>query len=156
MKFIDFAKKLDIDFDKIISETMQEPDMQAALIDYNQNEQLAKGLDAKGQHIETIGGEEAGTGSYSPYTMANRAEKGLQTNNVDLKVTGYFWNTFFVESRAKETEIKANFQKGSDNILYNFDKKYDFLGLINENLKGFVTWNFLESFAKRVLLHVTR
>ena len=58
-------------------------------------EQLEKGLNAKGEQI----------GEYGGFYVDEREKKGLQTDYVDLKVTGKFHNSIYVKKEGEDVEI---------------------------------------------------
>lgn len=141
--FADYKKYFEVDIQSMIVDILKTDESKKILIDYNQNNQLKDGLDAKGQWIYTIASEEQGGNyPYSKFTVKLRGEKGLQVDAVDLKDTGAFWNSFDVKVTNENTEIFADFDKGSSDIRDNFAKRFDFLGLTDENLEGF-TWYYL-------------
>lgn len=150
-KFSDYKKYFEIDIMSIIVDILNTNESKRMLINYNQESQLSKGIDAKGQRIETIASQEQNSGfPYSRYTVKLRGESGLQVTNVDLKDTGEFWKSFDVKVTNESTEIFADFNKPDGNIMDNFERRFDFLGLTDENLEGFV-WNYLfDILAKRL------
>jgi hypothetical protein len=135
--FEEVKRIFDIDFKALVNESMFE--IQKDIIELNQIEQLSEGVDALGQTIKTIKAEEQGGGNvYSTYTIAQRKAKGLQTDNVDLKFKGAFWKTFKLVKVSDGWEIQVDYSKGSDDIRDNFDSKYDFTGLTQNNMKVMV------------------
>lgn len=139
--FLDYKKYFEIDIPLVLAKVLNYQDVKDYIIYLNQDKQLSEGLDAKGQSIYTISSEEQGSNyPYSKYTVQLRSDKGLQVDAVDLKDTGAFWNTFDVKVTRDTTEVLADFNKGSDDIRNNFDKKFDFLGLYDENLEIFGQW----------------
>jgi hypothetical protein len=153
--FLDYKKIFEIDIPSVLEEVLNYQDVKDQIIYLNQDKQLSEGLDAKGQSIYTISSEEQGsTYPYSKYTVQLRSDKGLQVDAVDLKDTGAFWNTFDVKVTKETTEVLADFNKGGDDIRNNFDKKFDFLGLYDENLEIFGQWllqNYLSERLKEQL-----
>jgi hypothetical protein len=134
-----FKSALLFDFDTILDRAMENPKVQAEVIELNQKEQLSEGDDALGQRIRTISAAEENEGNvYSNFTIFKRGAKGLQIDNVDLNDTGAFWKTFKVVKVANGWEVLADFNIHGDDILFNFESKFDFLGLTNENLDFFV------------------
>ena len=113
----------DIDIFELIDEAFKVQSVHKTMIEFNQN-QLQAGQDALGKTINTIGGS-----PYRAYTVIIRKSLGLQTNNVDLKVTGEFYKTFKVVIISGGYEITANFEKEDGSILDNFSSSFDFLGL---------------------------
>lgn len=150
-KFSDYKEVLKLDYNKLVNETLQDENIQKDMIEFNQKEQLQEGIDSQGNVIETIASKEQNSGyPYSRYTVSKRGAKGLQVNKVDLNFSGTFWNTFEVEVRNDESEIKANFNVHGDDIRDNFDSSYEFLGLIKNSLQNFVEWSFLSLFGRLV------
>jgi len=149
-KFTDYMKVFDIDYNKIIFEILSMPNVQQEIIEYNQ-EQLSTGRDGNDEKIITISAEEQNQGEvYSLFTIKERSSKGLQTRNVDLFDTGQFYNTFQVKVTKNSFEIIANYNKPDGNILDNFDDKFEFNKLTDDNLEGFVWQVFFPKFQKAV------
>lgn len=150
-KFSDYITVLKLDYNKLVNETLQDENIQKDMIEYNQKEQLQEGIDAQGKVIETIASKEQNSGyPYSRFTVVKRSQKGLQVSKVDLKDTGAFYDTFEVDIRTNESEIKANFNIHQDDIRDNFDSSFDFLGLTKNSLQNFVEWSFLSLFGRLV------
>jgi len=152
MEIPELIKLLSFDFNELIIETLNEPEIKAEIIRLNQEEQLSKGIDSLGQKIETISSLEQNTGlPYARFTIRQRSLSGLQVENVDLKVTGEFWNTFEVKVTNEETEVLADFNKPDGDIRENFDNRFDFLGLTEKNLESLITWSsFLDILQKKL------
>lgn len=150
-KFSDYKKIFQIDFNKLVNQTLQIKEVQKDIIKYNQDEQLQEGIDARGQVIETIASQEQNSGyPYSRYTVKLRGESGLQVDKVDLKDTGEFYNSFDVEVRKDEFEVLADFSKGGSDIRDNFSSDYDFLGLTKNSLENFTWLSFFPYFEKNL------
>lgn len=138
--FKDWKPVFQINMYDIIKLIMQNKEVQQTIIEYNQ-EQLQKGIDNEGKKIRTIAAEEQDRGKvYSLYTIKMKAEKGQDFGNVTLYDTGEFYKTFNIKVNDSSVEVLADFNSPGENILDNFDEKYHFLGLTNENKKGFATW----------------
>ncbi len=145
-----YLKVFDIDINQEIYKILLKPEIQQEIIDYN-HEQLSQGVDSQEQKIITISAEEQGAGNvYAFKTISERAGAGLQTNNVDLNFSGQFWSTFAVKVTKDSFEIIANFNSPGEDIRRNFDSKYEFLGLIDDNLESFV-WLVLYRELEKVL-----
>lgn len=150
-KFSDYKKYFDVDFNKLVNQTLQIKEVKKDIIKYNQDEQLQEGIDSRGQFIETIASQEQNSGyPYSIYTVKLRGEAGLQVDKVDLKDTGAFYNSFDVEVRKDEFEVLADFSKGGSDIRDNFSSDYDFLGLTENSLENFVWVSFFPYFEKNL------
>jgi len=109
------------------------------IIELNQIEQLAEGIDAKETRIITKVAEFQRNGTpYSNMAVIERKAKGLQVDNVDLNFTGTFWKTFKVVKVGNGWEIQANFNLHGEDIRRNFDSSYDFTGLTQNNLEVLV------------------
>lgn len=121
------------------------------IIERNQNDQLSFGIDALGQVIETLASQ--GSDVYANFTIKDRKSRGLQTNNVDLKVTGRFWKTFKVKKVSGGWEVVANFDLYDTDIRANFNTKYDFLGLTPFSLEDLVMNEVLPELNKRIRKH---
>jgi hypothetical protein len=145
--FTPFKTSNDVDLDRLIQKTMEIPDVQKELIEYNQS-QLQEGIDSQGKRIRTISAEEQGNGQvYSLFTIAEKAKKGQDFGNVTLYDTGEFYNSMQIKAESNETKFLADFDKPDGNIYDNFEiSKYDFLGLTNENLDSFLWFVFIDYF----------
>jgi hypothetical protein len=122
------------------------------IIELNQIEQLQEGIDALDQKIISISAKEQKLGNvYSVYTIQERKALGLQTDKVDLRVTGRFWNTFKVVKVSKGWQIQANYTVNGDDIRVNFDSKYDFTGLTDSNLEVLVYQYIMPLLEKKIL-----
>ena len=108
------------------------------IIELNQIKQLADGYDANGLKIKTLKAEQQGNKAYSSFTIGQRKAKGLQTSNVDLKDTGVFWKSFSVIKVNSGWQVQADFNIHGEDIMGNFDSKYDFTGLTQNNLEVLV------------------
>jgi len=149
--FADYKPHLEIDIPELIFECLNTDEVKDAIIIINQDEQLKKGIDSLEQRIETIASQEENSGyPYSRFTVSERSQKGLQVQNVDLKDTGDFYNSFDVKVTKENTEVLADFDKPDGNILDNFDSKFEFLGLTKRNLENLVTWNILDILEQKV------
>ena len=155
--FAEFRKLINsINISDLITECLETKEAKEAIIKYNQ-EQLQNGIDAKGQVIETIASQEQNSGyPYAMYTVKERGEQGLQVQNVDLKVEGIFWNSMEVKVSDNKTEVIADFNKGANDIRDNFEKRFDFLGLTDENLKGFGQWVLSDLLREKLRAKLTR
>lgn len=139
--FSDYKPVFNVEMNDIINLIMKNEEVQKSIIEYNQ-QQLQEGIDSQGQRIRTIAAEEQGNGQvYSLYTINMKAEKGQDYGNVTLKDTGEFYRSMHVKVNRTDNEVLADFDKPDGNIMDNFNSgMYDFLGLTDENLKGFATW----------------
>lgn len=139
----DIKKIFDIDIPEMIVECLNEDESKQAIISMNQ-EQLQQGVDSNEKRIETIASQEQNSGyPYSINTVKIRGEEGLQVHNVDLRVTGEFYDSMKVTVDNDKIIIDAEFNKANGNIMDNFDRSYSFLGLIPENLKALGEWIIL-------------
>jgi len=150
--FADYKPLLEIDIPELIFECLNTDEVKDAIIILNQDEQLKKGIDSLEQRIETIASQEENSGfPYSRFTVSERTNKGLQVQNVDLKDTGDFYNSFDVKVTTENTEVLADFDKPDGNILDNFDSSYDFLGLNIESVAQLVYETILPRLEKMLL-----
>ncbi len=121
------------------------------IIELNQVEQLSEGIDALGQRIRTISAAEENEGNvYSNFTIFKRGAEGLQTDNVDLKNTGAFWKSFKVVQVKNGWEIQADFNIHGEDIMFNFDSKFDFTGLTDDNIEFLVNQYVFPRLEKRI------
>jgi hypothetical protein len=78
-----------VDATPIIQSILQEPDLQKAIIYKNTIDQLfERGEDSLGRKLEDVGG------SYSPYTIMKKLEKGQPFDRVTLKDTGEYYDSY--------------------------------------------------------------
>lgn len=139
-----------LNIDNMLSDIMDKLDDD--IINRNQADQLSFGIDALGQTIETLA---SGSGNvYAKYTIGERKAKGLQTSNVDLKVSGKFWKTFKVKKVTTGWEVTANFNLYDKDIRANFSTKYDFLGLTPFELEDLVFDKVFPELKKRIRKHL--
>lgn len=151
-KFSDYKKYFEIDIPEIIVEILNEKEVKQDIIDYNQKEQLSEGIDSLGQRIETISSNEFPTGyPYGRQSVEERGKAGLQVENVDLNFSGAFWSTFDVKVTKEETEVLADWTMYGQDIRWNFDSRYDFLGLTDNSLENFVWLSVYGKLEKRLL-----
>ena len=144
--FEPFKTSNDVDLNKLIQKTMEIPDVQKELIEYNQS-QLQDGIDSQGKRIRTISAEEQGNGQvYSLFTISEKAKKGQPFDKVTLYDTGETYDTMLVDVSEIKTTIVIDYDKPDGNILDNFDSSYDFAGLTNENLDSFLWFVFVDYF----------
>lgn len=144
--FAEYKKFFDFSIQDILNDIML--DLSSSIIEINQVDQLDFGIDAKGQVIKTLKAQ--GSNVYANYTIAKRRDKNLQTDNVDLKNTGSFWNTFKVVKISGGWNVDANFNIHGEDIRANFNSDYDFTGLTPENLEDFVLSEVLPELEKRI------
>jgi hypothetical protein len=142
--FAEIKKLFDFSIPDMINEIML--GLNDEIIGLNQGEQLSEGIDALGQRIRTISAAEENEGNvYSNFTIFKRGAEGLQTDNVDLKDTGVFWKSFKVGQVSNGWEITADFNIHGEDIMFNFESKFDFTGLTDDNIEFLVhTWVFPE------------
>jgi len=146
MKFTDYIKVFDFSISEMINKIMK--GLSDEIIELNQIEQLKEGIDTQGEQIKTL---KATNGEvYAPLTIAIRESQNLQTDKVDLKQTGKFYNTFKVVENNKDFEVKADFEIHGDNIRDYFSPKFDFLGLTNDNLEYLAFENILPELEKQI------
>ena len=135
-KFADYKKILRVDIPLLISDILKFDSVQNEIFYLIQDKQLKLGVDGNAKRIQTIRADQENEGQvYSQFTIMKRAEKGLQFGNVDLKVTGEFYDSMDIEVKKDTTEILAEFDKKNGNIMGNFDPEYDFLKLTDANLE---------------------
>ena len=136
-------------FEDVFNESMKE--LSKDIIELNQIEQLQEGIDALGQKIVTISAEEQKAGNvYSFKSIQERGALGLQVDKVDLKITGTFWDTFKLVKVDNGWKVEANYTVNGDDIRENFDSKYDFTGLTDNNLEVFVYQYLLPILTKKI------
>lgn len=147
--FKDIKKLFDFSIPDMINNIMLE--LNDEIISLNQVEQLAEGIDALNQKISTISANKENDGNvYSHFTINERRIKGLQTNNVDLNFTGAFWNSFKVVQVKNGWEIQADYNIHGENIQDNFDSKFDFTGLTDNNIDYLVNQYVFPELRKRI------
>ncbi len=147
--FTEIKKLFDFSIPDMINDIML--GLNDEIIELNQVEQLSEGIDALGQRIRTISAAEENEGNvYSNFTIFKRGAEGLQTDNVDLKDTGAFWKSFKVVQVKNGWEIQADFNIHGDDIQENFDSKFDFTGLTDDNIEFLVNQYVFPELEKRI------
>jgi len=144
--FADYKKLFDFSLTDMINDIML--NLSSSIIEINQVDQLDFGIDAKGQVIKTLKSKSPNV--YADYTIGKRGARGLQTDKVNLKVSGTFWKTFKVVKVKGGWNVDANFNIHGEDIRANFDSKFDFTGLTPENLEDFVLSEVLPELGKRI------
>jgi len=151
--FSEYKKLFDFSIQDMINDIMLE--LSAEIIELNQVEQLAEGIDAKEQRIKTISATEQGAGNVYGYQSINeRTAKGLQVDKVDLNFTGAFWKTFKVVKIKNGWEVVADFGLHGDDIRDHFEAKFDFLGLTQDNIEYLVNQELFPRLEKRIKAHL--
>ena len=78
-----------VDITPIIQSILQNPELQKHIIYLNTIDQLfERGEDSLGRKLEDVGG------SYSPYTIMKKLEKGQPFDRVTLKDTGEYYDSY--------------------------------------------------------------
>lgn len=119
------------DFKDRIAEIIQEELMnnEDFILTMNADEQLYEdGINRVGVSID----------DYAPYTMrtlAIKTEKGQPTDRVTLRDTGSFEQSFFIEFREDEFEIKASDFK-AEKLVVKYRKQI--MGLTDENVQRLI------------------
>jgi hypothetical protein len=119
------------DYRDRIAEIIQEELMnnEDFILTMNADDQLYdEGINRVGVSIE----------DYAPYTMrtlAIKTEKGQPTDRVTLRDTGAFEQSFFIEFRADEFEIKASDFK-AEKLVVKYGKQI--MGLTDENVQRLI------------------
>lgn len=144
---LDLFKNLNIE--KMFNQIMKE--LSNEIIELNQVEQLAEGVDANGVPIITKAAEFQRTGKpYAFRTINERRAAGLQVDKVDLNFSGRFWKTFRVEKVKNGWQVTAKFNMYGEDIRANFDSSYDFTGLTPNNLEVLVYNSVMPMLEKRI------
>lgn len=143
--FLEYIPIFQVDFNKIVSDTLKNKGIQQQIIDLNQSQLFDEGLDAKGQFIHTIGGD-----PYTEYTKQRKQEKGQATDHVTLYDEGTFYNSMNVKEVSNGVEIDADFNKGGSDIRDNFDSRFEFLGLIDDSWQKLKEWLLLDVFGQQL------
>jgi hypothetical protein len=97
--------------------------IQRWVIDTIQNRIKKTGIDAFGEKLKT---DSSSSGEvYSFMSIVIRDQLGLQSDHVDLHLTGNFYKTFKVFLKSNSLVIDADFDKGAGkNIADNFTRDY--------------------------------
>ncbi len=111
-------------FIKILNNIFSDTIVQKSIIDIIQNRIFSKGVDVDGRQLRTDATElKAGNKSkfYHDFTVAIKSDKGQRTQNVTLKDTGEFYNSWYVKIENEFFNIQANFK----DIFNNFELSYN-------------------------------
>lgn len=151
--FLEIKKRFDFSIPDMINDIMMS--LSKDIIELNQVEQLSEGIDAKGQRIKTISaGEQKAGNVYGFQSIQERQARGLQVNKVDLNFTGIFWKTFKLIKITGGWLIEMDFTVHGDDIRENFESKFDFSGLTNDNLEFLIHHFLFPRLNKRILKRV--
>lgn len=123
-----------------------------AILDLNREGQLfEKGINSEGESLKDIGGSSFTASGYSPKTLEIKEEKGQRTENITLKDTGAFYDSFELNLSKNEIYIEANPIKDDTNLFTEWGE--EIVGLTEQStsrIKGIVLTPFLEAVRKAI------
>ncbi len=94
------------------------------IVDLNKAQLLVVGVDSDGKQL----------GTYSPFTVEKRKQKGLQTDFIDLRFTGDFQDNMVIKKTGRsQFELDSTDPKWSFEILRNPDAWPHAIGLTDDN-----------------------
>ena len=133
-----------LDKNLIWIESMDEQ-VQDEIIRLNTEDQLGdKGIDSLDQSL----------GDYAPFTVRVRSSLGLQTDHIDFKVTGEYWESWDTEVRRDVLVITVN-ESRYDELVNDLGFSPDHLGLTIANwdkvIREYIQPNWVESVKKQLL-----
>lgn len=125
-------------------ESMDEQ-VQDEIIRLNTEDQLGdKGIDSLDQSL----------GDYAPFTVRVRSSLGLQTDHIDFKVTGEYWESWDTEVRRDVLVITVN-ESRYDELVNDLGFSPDHVGLTIANwdkvIREYIQPNWVESVKKQLL-----
>ena len=92
--------------DKLIKKAVEDSETEALIVDLNTSEQLGKFVNSEGVKLSDIG---------RPYTKFTQELKGLGPEQVNLRDTGDYWNSYQVNAVKGGYEITSDPIKDGDN-----------------------------------------
>jgi len=133
-----------LDKNLIWIESMNEQ-VQDEIIRLNTEDQLGdKGIDSLDQSL----------GDYAPFTVRVRSSLGLQTDHIDFKVTGEYWESWDTEVRRDVLVITVN-ESRYDELVNDLGFSPDHVGLTIANwdkvIREYIQPNWVESVKKQLL-----
>ena len=133
-----------LDKNLIWIESMDEQ-VQDEIIRLNTEDQLGdKGIDSLDQSL----------GDYAPFTVRVRRYLGLQTDHIDFKVTGEYWESWDTEVRRDVLVITVN-ESRYDELVNDLGFSPDHVGLTIANwdkvIREYIQPNWVESVKKQLL-----
>ena len=133
-----------LDKNLIWIESMDEQ-VQDEIIRLNTEDQLGdKGIDSLDQSL----------GDYAPFTVRVRSSLGLQTDHIDFKVTGEYWESWDTEVRRDVLVITVN-ESRYDELVNDLGFSPDHVGLTIANwdkvIREYIQPNWVESVKKQLL-----
>ncbi len=119
--------------------------VQDEIIRLNTEDQLGdKGIDSLDQSL----------GDYAPFTVRVRSSLGLQTDHIDFKVTGEYWESWDTEVRRDVLVITVN-ESRYDELVNDLGFSPDHVGLTIANwdkvIREYIQPNWVESVKKQLL-----
>lgn len=133
-----------LDKNLIWIESMDEQ-VQDEIIRLNTEDQLGdKGIDSLDQSL----------GDYAPFTVRVRSSLGLQTDHIDFKVTGEYWESWDTEVRRDVLVITVN-ESRYDELVNDLGFSPEHVGLTIANwdkvIREYIQPNWVESVKKQLL-----
>ncbi len=133
-----------LDKNLIWIESMDEQ-VQDEIIRLNTEDQLGdKGIDSLDQSL----------GDYAPFTVRVRSSLGLQTDHIDFKVTGEYWESWDTEVRRDVLVITVN-ESRYDELVNDLGFSPDHVGLTIANwdkvIREYIQPNWVDSVKKQLL-----
>ena len=141
-KIINKYKRLN--FVKIITKILNSSRVKKYIIFLEQERLFTTGKDSEGESL----------GSYAPFTVVIKQEKGQRTDHITLLDTGAFYKSFTFHATGTELIFDANpiktDESGEESNLFN-DFGIDILGLNDEDSEKLIEYIYIE--LRRFLLH---
>jgi len=115
------SKTRALNINSILTDIFKTSNLQKWMIETIQNRLYSKGETGEGIILKT---DKSINDSYSPVTMDIKSYLGQRTENVTLKDTGDFYESFKVVLLLDGFEITGDFVKGSEHIEDNFNNLF--------------------------------
>lgn len=133
---IQLAKRVkNLRVDAVMYAIVQDRRFRDLIIDYNTERQLYdKGIDSEGKRLRSA---ITGLEDYTLYTLAVKESKGQKTDNITLKDTGEFYESWTVTLSGGDIVINADLLKGDNNLEEVWGP---ILGLTDENLQHVIDY----------------
>ena len=137
-------KAQNLDYKNIWFESMNEQ-VQDEIIRLNTEDQLGdKGIDALDRSL----------GEYAPFTVRVRSDLGLQTDHIDFKVTGEYWESWDTQVRRDVLVITVDDERYNE-LVNDLGFSPDHVGLTAGNwdkvIREYIKPNWVESVKTQII-----
>lgn len=128
--FLEIAKK--IDFESVLFAVFSNEEIKRRIVFLITKRLYEKGTDKENQKLTT----DKGNPFYSNYTVKLKKQKRQKFQNVTLRDSGTFYQSFKVDVMKTFFEIQAEFMKENGHMQKNFTKSYNSEAIFEEMITG--------------------